>query len=117
MPPGMHPFESVLDLTMPPPPPRSRLETGDTPLPWGSPTPGYTPAPSHSQSTPRNSSHNYRRLAPHELSIVQLAIQYVGLRQPHNLKPFHDAILQGFDEAHHWRYKSIPRKLLDLEGY
>jgi len=48
---------------------------------------------------------------------VQLVIQHKHLRRPNNLKPFHDTILHSFDEEHNWRYKSISRKLLDLEGY
>lgn len=125
MPRGMQPFEEVFDFSssMPPPPVPSR-ETGDTPIPgWGSPTPSYTPIPSQSQATPTprvavSTSHPYRRLAPHEeLGMVQLAIQHVQLRQPNNLKPFHEKVLEGFDEAYHWRYKSIPRKLQDLEAY
>ena len=49
--------------------------------------------------------------------MVQLAIQNVHLRQPNNLKAFHEKVLKSFDEAYHWRYKSIPRKLQDLEAY
>jgi hypothetical protein len=126
MPRNLHPFEEMLDLAsggssaMLPPPVPSR-ETRDTPLPWGSPTPGYTPVPSQSSRAPSmassSSQHPYRRLnSDEELSIVQLAIQHVHLRQANNLKPFHIAVLQAFHEAHGWQYKSIPRKLLDLES-
>jgi hypothetical protein len=128
MPNGMQPGEGVLDFrSMPPPPPppsSGRVipsrETGYTPLHW-TPTPSYTPAlstraPSATSSQATGVTH--RRLVPHEeLGIVQMAIQHVHLRRPGNLKPFHDAVLQSFDEAYHWRYKSILRKLQDLEGY
>jgi hypothetical protein len=128
MPSGMQRFEEVMDFrSMMPPPPTPfqaipSTESGNTPLHW-TPTPGYTPAPSQSQATPALSvvssqGGGYRRLVPHEeLGIVQMAIQHVHLRQPGNLKPFHEAVLQSFDEAYHWRYKSIPRKLTDMEGY
>jgi hypothetical protein len=60
----------------------------------------------------------YRRLAPHEeLGFVQLAIQHAPLRMSGNLKPFHEAVSLNFHQVYHWRFKSIDRKLIDLEAY
>jgi hypothetical protein len=69
--------------------------------------------PSQSQSQLRD----YRRLTQdEETSLVKIAVQHADIRKQVSVRAFCVEVKNSFEAVHRWQYKSVGRKLLDLES-
>jgi hypothetical protein len=69
--------------------------------------------PSQSQSQSRD----YRRLTrDEETSLVKIAVQHADIRKQVSVRSFCVEVKNSFEAVHRWQYKSVGRKLLDLES-
>ena len=60
--------------------------------------------------------HDYRRLTPdEETSLVKIAVQHADVRKQSSVRAFCTEVRHSFEVTHGWQYKSVGRKLLDLE--
>lgn len=101
MPRGIQPLEQVVDLTaMPPPPPPSGRASA-------------TPSQRSTQSTGTS-----RRRLTHdeETSLVKLAVQFAHIRRAESHAAFYREVELEFQRLHHWHFKSVLRKLSQLES-
>lgn len=65
---------------------------------------------------PSQSSHPYRRMtSDEEASLVKIAVRYARIREDSSIRNFCIQVASTFHSEHGWQYKSVGRKLLDLE--